>query len=46
MLFRYEDIKNMLLDKKACAEWLQELAIRLNNLNTVKKSGGFLCNMC
>lgn len=38
MLFRYEDIKNMLSDKKACAEWLQELILRLNNLNTVKKS--------
>lgn len=31
-------MKNMLSDKKACAEWLQELILRLNILNTVKKS--------
>ena len=25
MFFRYEDIKNMLLDKKTCAEWLPNI---------------------
>ena len=31
MLFRYEDIKNMLLDKKTCAEWLPNTYLKLNN---------------
>ena len=31
MFFRYEDIKNMLLDKKTCAEWLPNIYRKLNN---------------
>lgn len=31
MLFRYEGIKNMLLDKKTCAERLPNTRRKLNN---------------